>query len=666
MEARKELDRIDAKYKNKDTLDAHAGLNLTLHDKLSGSRGHMFISHLEQMLMIKDPETPRVFTGVEKAYGKYSDSFKKSDSMYTVVDIIHKYNNTPNFPGSTVYILHNDITGVYDVIETNNYESLAETHGYIKSSPIGERYRGMKIFPNELLYKSDNHDENMNYRYGKNVNVAYIALAETEEDGIFASEEFCNNTYYWDIMEHEILCNNNDILLNIYGNEMDYQSFPKIGEMVKNRQLCVKRKFNYKRSSELTNRALRSVQNTDETTTSESGTVIDIDIYINDKNTLTSDNCRSQLLTNYIIHETFYGSIVQILGPIVNNKKNRTTLNLRNIYHRALNYLDPNIKYSTNKNGAFEFAYIKLVVCKIKNLTKGSKITDRYGGKGVIVKILPRYMMPKDRFGNTADIILSPSGVVNRANTGQLYEHELNFISDRILDIIKKETSIPKKIKILLDYIGKINPYQSSELRKYIKNLNKIDKDEFLEDLYKNGIFIHQKPNDSIDINSLARLYKDYKIRPYPVVSKRKIITGEVIDMESKTNIIIAKKYLIILKQVPESKLCVRSIGAVNILGIPSKKSRSERIGIFSDTPVRFGDMETMNSMIRVHPDYVARFIASSGNNPELAKKISVMLLEEDPLIYHNVNHPLGVSDSISSRQLLAYLNSVGYKIEAD
>ena len=46
----------------------------------SGPRQHMFSVHYQQHIMLKDPETPRCFTGWENQFGKYISFFPYNDS----------------------------------------------------------------------------------------------------------------------------------------------------------------------------------------------------------------------------------------------------------------------------------------------------------------------------------------------------------------------------------------------------------------------------------------------------------------------------------------------------------------------------------------------------------------------------------------------------------
>ena len=61
----------------------------------SGPRQHMFSVHYQQHIMLKDPETPRCFTGWENQFGKYLNSFYKADRRFEVIAKIIRHSSFP-------------------------------------------------------------------------------------------------------------------------------------------------------------------------------------------------------------------------------------------------------------------------------------------------------------------------------------------------------------------------------------------------------------------------------------------------------------------------------------------------------------------------------------------------------------------------------------------
>jgi len=73
----------------------------------------------------------------------------------------------------------------------------------------------------------------------------------------------------------------------------------------------------------------------------------------------------------------------------------------------------------------------------------GDKLANRYGGKGVVSRIIPDDQMPHDKDGNPLEIMLNPLGVVSRGNPAQLTE--------TLLGKVAKKTGRPYKVKNFTD-----------------------------------------------------------------------------------------------------------------------------------------------------------------------------------------------------------------------
>ena len=81
---------------------------------------------------------------------------------------------------------------------------------------------------------------------------------------------------------------------------------------------------------------------------------------------------------------------------------------------------------------------ITFAVVENRKLGIGDKVADRYGGKGVISKIVPEALMPRMDNGLHVEMIKNSSTMYNRENAGQIFELEINYISMKILDRIRE------------------------------------------------------------------------------------------------------------------------------------------------------------------------------------------------------------------------------------
>ena len=224
MSLEEDLKLIDAQV---DPVEVGGIHNLTLFNKSSGPRLHLTSSYFEQSLILNNPEIPRMYTAFEKELGSYNDSLKIAKCTYKILHRIEKYPTNPGY--HYTLILQDVATGIVGIVENRHYESLAEEHGYFKPNvPVDYMGPGQVIEMGSVLSKATSHDENFNYRYGINANVAYISKKDDIEDGIIISESFANRVSYASIKTVELTLGFNDILLNIYGDENNYRSFPDI------------------------------------------------------------------------------------------------------------------------------------------------------------------------------------------------------------------------------------------------------------------------------------------------------------------------------------------------------------------------------------------------------------------------------------------------------
>lgn len=669
-ETKESLDAVAKKLYPKGlnkTPDIAGVLNMTMWNKSSGNRLQMFsASHSEQAVMLREPESPKVFTGFEKVYGQFANSMFKAPSTVKVISVVNKFIDE-NGPVKKVYVVQDVNTGVYDVYEISRYESLSERHGYIRPITMGEfKKPGDIIQKDELIYKSENHDEFDNYRNGKNFNVCYISEAENEEDGILISETVAENTRFTEVDTIEIPLNINDVLLNMYGSEDEYKSIPDLGEHVMEGILAVKRKINHSQApSEMTSTALRNIISSDSIYYAH-GRVIDIDIFINNTEELFTNSHRTQLASYYARLIRYHKDLYDVLNGIVRKKTNHYSHKLWNMCNNSAMYLDdnPNKKFMGGSSGMFELGMIRITTVREKTLTKGYKLTNRHGAKGVICGILPDEMMPMDVYGNRADVILSPPGVVGRSNPAQNYEHELNFIAEAVRRKLLTQKKIDKQYKMIIDFLKDVNPQQAELLDRRVK-LTAMGKEQIVANVIEEGFYIHQAPFENISYEAMKKLYKKYKVAPDKITRKQVYPDGKVRTLTSERPVIIAPAFFMVLYHTTESKFSARSLGSTSSSGIQTRAPKGGSSFPFGDTPIKFGEMENMNAFLRVDPEIVHRFMATMGGNPKLVEKLSEMLLEEDPFEYHDLELSIeDLSDDVSALALEALLFS-GVGVEA-
>ena len=504
----------------------------------AGPRQHMFSTHYSQHVMIQDPETPRNFTGYEKQFGKYLNSFEKAKKNYDIIGKVIRHSSFPEM--MYTLILRERGTNNYDIVKVSHYEKLSDQHGYLRPfTYVDKKGVGSVISKDDVIYKSNSLDAMGNYRYGKNAKVAYMFIHEVKEDSIVVSEEFADSVKFNLVTKTELDIQKNDVLLNIYGNLQEYKSIPSVGEYVNSKGilLAVRQMEKKNISADFTDMALTNLYYTDNKFGAH-GQVVDIDIKVNDIEELQKDPHREQLYNLYMDQLRYYQELVNIMQPIANDQNNHITDRFTQCLFTARTNISPDIKYSSN-TGNFEFAHITIYTADTQSLRTAMKLTNRCGAKAVIGKIWPKENMPVDENGTRADLICSAAGLVGRTNPDQLFEQLINFISDEVLRRMKKCKTTEESAQMLIKYLKDMSPEWGEYTEGFYKSRTKQEKEEFLNNLYnsKLGIMMYNPPaHNSIGWEKLKKITKDYKIKVSKVKMCRSYkVSKEIADMYDTT-----------------------------------------------------------------------------------------------------------------------------------
>lgn len=133
-------------------------------------------------------------------------------------------------------------------------------------------------------------------------------------------------------------------------------------------------------------------------------------------------------------------------------KKNREIIYKKFPEYIAADTLDP-----VNMNPKdYKIVYtVRVRLIKKTGLMKGSKVTNRYGGKGVISAVIPDELMPvmvdKTSGKQTRiEVIMNPYSTINRKIAGVLIEQNLGLIANKVHSLVDEyKTSAAGKKKIL-------------------------------------------------------------------------------------------------------------------------------------------------------------------------------------------------------------------------
>lgn len=657
-------DQLNQKEKELNFNDAVFGMTLlTNPGYVSSSRALMFTAHLRQFVNLTEPELPKVFTNYENVVGKNSTGYYKSKSRRRVIDIIPRFDDGEHDKHLYCLFTYDEETDTYDVITKTCVEDLTEKFGYMYDNAVlDSKEIGDIIEKDEVLYKTTSYDEDLNYRYGKNATVMYTIDNRTIEDAIVCSRSFAESMLSKEVETVKVPLNDNDILCNLYGGKGEYKGFPDIGEYVKNHIVCARRRIhNSQILYDLKKSNLRKMNPDSDQLFFNEGRLVDIVIYSNKTLEEMPDNMFNAQIRRYLKMQTeFYQRMYDRCLQIIESGSKYSS-DIGFYFKKAKDILDPSCAWREENGSVFSNIIIEFTFERNSPLSVGSKVTGRYGNKGVLSSIVEDDEMPYLANGKRVDLILNALGVVNRMNPAQLYEHSINFICNSVVEKLRTMKTLKEKEKLLFDIVGRFNKKEADKLKEYYAGLSTSDKKAFFADVDEFGIFIHTPPmweTESL-FNKLRQIYADYDwIKPLDVYVHK---FGREIKIMKP--MIIGEMYVIKLKQNSKKNFSSRSVGALSRKGLPDKSFKSKaHQDLYSSTPIRIGLQENYNSFIGVSPEIIAKLHMYYRSSPTGRKWLGKKLITATKPI-----KKLKKSNKIRNRNseiLDAYLKALGLRID--
>ena len=641
------------------------GLMMPFNPSNSGSRKQMMAAQLEQLLGLYNPELPRVQTGYENSFGDRSSSLIISDREWVVIHKISKFSFDPN--RFYYLIIYDPVGNKFDMVTRKEYEHITESYGILYNNDFLDKLsQGKKINKGNTIRKSLAYDEFNNRCDGVNLMSTYMSLEATKEDGIVISETAANLLASPLVKKVQFQINDNDIPLNLYArNNMDYKCFPDIGESTEkaNGVLCALRR--QKKDEILFTQSKKNLSRlmiSDDKYT-VLGTVVDIDIYCNNNETLENSYYYSQL--NFYNKEKirFMNEFVDKVEPLI--KSNHfCSYELKKTYTDFRNSLE-GIQY-VKDNKLFSNVILEVTLVEKSPVKVGDKIANRYGGKGVVSEIRPDEMMPLLDNGKRVHLIYNSSTCINRENNGQLNEMFLNFASNRIIDHVnnlEEAFDLNYTINLYIDYLKILNPKLAQAAEDFILSGDIDDQTAYLSFLFDEGFILSLDPmSDNINIDILAKIKAKFPfIKQYNVIVPQRGSDGNYRYIQTRRTLECGEQYIWRLKQYAEEKISVVSLSATNLKNENTRNINKKSYKLaHAKTCVRFGDMET-GDLLHAGVDAVITNLLLVSLAPKSRRKLGMELLE-GPIFDTDIK----LDDETSNRSveiLNAYLLTIGLKL---
>ena len=641
------------------------GLCQPFVDCNSGSRKLMFSIHIEQSLPLINPEVPFVMTGYEQGFSDRSSSIIKADADYEVVGKISKFKDNPQH--HYYLILRNMTNNRLNVMERKEYTYSTETYGYAYDTTVLDNLDiSYEVPKGEMLRRSTAYDQAMNPANVVNLLSTYVATDVTMEDSMWISESAQKKLSSRLYKRITVNINDNDILLNLMGDHDHYKSFPMIGEEIKGGILCAVRRENgpeslFTQQVEM----LRTILMSDDKYTPGDGTVIDLDIHCNNPEMLKQKYSNSQVLYCYNDHIRFITEFVETVDKLMGQyslTEKDLEFELGKMYYNFKEELN-GAQFRSQK--VYNGTILEFIVKEVNVPSIGDKLANRYGGKGVIAKILPDDQMPYLALTNEhVEVLINSSTCVNRENIGQFHELSLTHVGKCITDLIKLGYfDTDEAFHEIIKFLSFCSPKEAKELAESLNVLTAEDKDVFLQSILDSGnIIMSIEPmTESMSIDMLSELYD-----AFPYVTQRSMMSpiegsdGKIRFVQARRPGVIGHLAMYRLQQYAQEKHSVTSLSSTNLRNENSRnKANKYYKATHQATPINFGDME-MGDLGHLGFENVITLLMIHSVSPHARRLVEKMFVDDPYLVDIKLDED---SSNRSAEILNTYLKAIGYKL---
>jgi hypothetical protein len=606
---------------------------------VSASRKQMFgASHTAQCLVFEKSTPRRIQTGAEIQYGNATFSTKVERDC-KVQAMIPFYNTKSigldaiRHNPETVVIVEYQDNGEIDCISLKEFFSNHQYFGFkyqnteaargLRGPSAPGKQDGSEFKAGTILQDSKSKRPDGNYCYGINLNVMFASFPEVAEDGVVLSEEAVP---YLKIRKYEkrtVAYGSTHFALNIYGDENNYKPFPEIGDYVREdgllmalrsysdvyspveMSLAATREVNYIFDKPTYVPAAKADRKTG--TRHGAGRVIDIRVSHDISRSPFSPNiCNEQALKYERAARIFYREVLRQYETMRHNKRNlRITHNFKNLIKHAYSVIQ---EEATNEDQRVQKIYraspmddftIEFVVEYEAYPTEGYKMTDAWGGKGVVVKVVPKEDMPIDEHGNRVHVIMDGGATVSRQNLGRLYEQFYNASSRDLVkefcdlfqvaypDTHGQKLTLAEKMRVETAYKSN-DPAAQAAWERFMRYITTVSPEEagFYEAeaklgfqaehmiaLLEDGIYIYHPSNNDPELPDVVEVLKNEYMPHMSRVTYRGN-SGRMVTTKEK--ILIGEIYFIVLEKTGDDWTSVSS-GKLQNFGILSHINNQDK-----------------------------------------------------------------------------------------
>lgn len=639
----------------------------------SSSRGVMFGSQLSQRIVTRKADRKLIITGMEREFAKSSSKIKMPHDGH-ILAIVSKFRQESLIKedadvSPAVYIIYQrDDNSHIDYFVVKDFGSYDQLFGWkyhqVENNMAKLRYG--QYIAKDTVFAEPPSTRNGYFDFGFNVNVLLDSRPEVAEDGFLASHELMEELNF-DVEEKRVIeFGTKKYPLRIH----DGKIFPGIGEIVKEDGLLMAlRDIDMDTLPvDMSASGLEYVDYySDELVFARAGhvgVVTDIKVERNAGIQFLPEQLCEQAQKYYEANLSFHKEILNTYYRLRAEHKRKygqladlpTTPACHELFVEAIAITrqeneDKGQVHPIYRKNRIDAWRVEITVRYNIKPGKDFKFADTHGGKGVVVKLLPRANMPRDKDGNIADLVICGSSRFARMIPGSLYELFLGGVQR---DIVKhhikpligwtqgvtedafmatvSDIRIGQAYSIYLEYLFLVSKTHFNKR----KDMSLSKQKEIIFDICTSGsIPIFLPIGDPIDLSKTCELIQE-RFKPTmgyaeytDIETGHKIVLKDPDEPGALPSVQIGVLYMIMLDKFGEEWMATSTSNMHHFgMAAPINKQMKHTLPYRSTAP-RFGESEHRLFVANCGP-YVTAELQARANSISTQKAIVKNILESD------------------------------------
>lgn len=627
----------------------------------SSPRLHMVAAQSQQAMQPKKPDIPISLTGYEAQMTKTTMAITMPcDAIIEDIISHHVSAVMAQRDSITKTIIYQDIdTGIYGTIELEGYFRAHDVFGAkLNLTAEGQRLRpGMQVRKGTVLAHSNGANMSGVYTTSMTAEVANLSLNGVIEDGLIVSDEFLERASPVAMAVREAETGKERYFVGAYSENGVFRAFPGPGEKVREDNLL----FATRNYDPLLDSIYMLEDMIDEVDFAydecvfappecTNGKVVDITVFSSPQSSRLRQTPPSmeESLNVYREHKGHYCSkIVDIYRRLRKQEGQRLKLSPKleelmtyaladkpNDQPRSNSYASAGTVQYTHKAKQIDEWYVSLEIAWMYDLSYGAKLADTHGMKGVVCEIRPRSEMPRDDFGNIADVVQYGSSVFARMNVGQEYERYINAACRDVTKDMRKMNENGDWLDAFNHGMGLLKIVSREQYDHFVKVKNTdLKKKEWVDSVTSDILRILMRPDAGVLGRELITAIREYR-RPDKSSITYVNYDGNVVRTEKEA--LIGPKQMIVLDKSSFKPMAV-AVARRQQHGLPATTNKRTKVAFPTNRqpPRSWGETENRNLCASIGGEAVMYQIDQSTNPDATRNALESMLRESKPFRKH-------------------------------